>query len=250
MRACQIFVALVLAALAAAGPARADRIIASLSADHVRIASNFTGTELVLFGVIERDPAAAHAGDFDVVVTVKGPAQTVVTRRKERVLGLWVNAGAHTFANVPSYLTVLASKSLAEIVSAETRDRLQIGLANVVPPAQIGDAAHREALVRLRTADKLYLEDARAVSFLTPTVFRATIPLPAEVPIGTYGVSVMLLAAGTMAASADATFEIAKVGFAEFVVSAARDYGLAYGLASVAIALMIGWLASIVFRRD
>ena len=43
------------AALAAAVPAHAERLVVSLSAHRVLINSSFTGAEPVLFGVIERD---------------------------------------------------------------------------------------------------------------------------------------------------------------------------------------------------
>ena len=46
-------------------------------------------------------------GGYDIVVTVTGPRQTLRTRRKERVLGIWVNVDSREFVNAPSYLAVL-----------------------------------------------------------------------------------------------------------------------------------------------
>jgi hypothetical protein len=40
------------------------------------------------------------------------------------------------------------------------------------------------------------------------------------------------------------------VGFEQFVASSARDHGLLYGLATAGLALLTGWIASVVFRRD
>jgi uncharacterized protein (TIGR02186 family) len=81
-------------------------------------------------------------------------------------------------------------------------------------------------------------------------LFRATIPLPAEVPVGNYDVDVKLFADGTMIARTNSAFEIVKVGFEQFVVTAAHDFGLLYGLATAAMALLTGFLASVAFRRD
>ena len=69
------------------------------------VTSSFTGDELVLFGSIERDAAtvAAH-GRYDIVVTVTGPRETLVTRRKDRVVGIWINVESRSFLNVPTYL--------------------------------------------------------------------------------------------------------------------------------------------------
>ena len=54
------------------------------------------------------------------------------------------------------------------------------------------------------------------VTFLTPTLFRTTIPLPAEVPIGNYDVDLKLFADGAMIARTTSAFEIVKVGFEQF----------------------------------
>ena len=48
----------------------------------------------------------------------------------------------------------------------------------------------------------------------------------------------------------ETAFEIVKVGFEQFVATTARQDGLLYGLVTAFMALMTGWMASIVFRKD
>jgi uncharacterized protein (TIGR02186 family) len=240
-------------------PARAERLVASLSMHRVLITSNFTGAELVLFGTVERDAASVpRRGGYEIVATVTGPRQTLVTRRKERVFGLWVNTDSRSFVDAPSYLATLSTKPLVNIAGIDALRRLQLGLTHTLLPQRIGadladvvpEDPFRVAFLRLKAAHRLYVEGANAVTFLTPTLFRATIPLPAEVPVGNYDVDVKLFADGTMIARTNSAFEIVKVGFEQFVVTAAHDYGLLYGLATAAMALMTGFLASVAFRRD
>ena len=88
------------------------------------------------------------------------------------------------------------------------------------------------------------------MTFLTPTLFRTSIPLPAEVPIGLYNVEIKLFADGALVTKTDTAFEIVKVGFEQFIANAAHNNGLAYGLVTAFMALMTGWMASIVFRKD
>jgi len=89
--------------LALASPARAERLITTLSTSRVLISSNFTGADVVLFGSVERDAqTVARRGVYDIVVTVTGPRETVVTYRKERVFGVWVNADSRTFVSCSS----------------------------------------------------------------------------------------------------------------------------------------------------
>ena len=244
--------------LGVAAPAGAEGLVASLTNHHVMITSNFTGENVVLFGSVERDAtAAARHTSYDIVATIVGPRQSLRTRRKGRVLGIWVNTAARTFVDPPSYLAVLASHPLDTITSADNQRRLQLGLANTPLPElihnDIGEVANdpfRGALVRLMRERGLYSEEPNAVTFLTPTLFRATIPLPAQVPIGNYTVDVKLFADGNLIAHSDSAFEIVKVGFEQFVVNAAHDHGLLYGFATALMALFTGWIASIVFRRD
>ena len=135
---------------------------------------------------------------------------------------------------------------------------VEIGLAHVLLPQQIGediadvvvDDQFRQAFLRLKEERRLYSESTDAITFLTPALFRGSIGIPAEAQIGTYDVDVKLFADGAMIARTNSTFEIAKVGFERFIAGSAEDHGLLYGIATAAMALMTGWFASIVFRRD
>jgi uncharacterized protein (TIGR02186 family) len=240
-----------------AGPAGAERLVTSLSNHRVMVTSSFTGEELVLFGAVERDAATpARRGGYDIVATVTGPRQTLVTFRKRRVLGIWVNAENRTFENVPSYLSVLSNRPLDAIAPAELLRRLQLGLDNVqlpqrdAPAATASDDPFRSALVRLQRERELYREEGNAVTLLTPALFRASIPLPARVPIGTYEVDVRLFSDGAQIARDNSALEVYKAGFEQVVTSAALNHALLYGLGTAAMALMTGWFASVVFRRD
>ncbi len=237
----------------------AERLIVSLSTHLVQITSNFTGAELLLFGSVERDAATvSRAGGYDIVVTVRGPGSTLVTRRKARVLGVWVNVDSRTFVDTPGYLAVLGNRPVEQIADRLTRRRLQLGLSNIVLPQQIeGDVADvgpedpfRSSFLRLMREQGLFREDLNAVTFLTPSLFRTSVTLPANVPDGLYEVDVKLFADGALLARETTAIEIVKVGFEQFVATAAREHGLLYGLATVAMALATGWLAAFMFRRD
>ncbi|MGV7214123.1 TIGR02186 family protein [Bradyrhizobium sp. UFLA05-112] len=239
--------------------ARAERLIVSVSNHRVTVTPNYSGEELVLFGSVERDAATpANRNAYDLVVTVLGPRADMVTRRKERKFGIWINTDYRQFLQVPSYLALFANRPFDQITSPEIARRQQIGLNNVLLTQRVGtdyadvvpDDAFRSAFIRLRTQRGLYREDPSAVTFLTPTLFRTGIPLPAEVPIGTYEVEIKLFANGALVTKTETAFEIVKVGFEQFVATSARQNGFIYGLVTAALALMCGWSASIVFRKD
>ncbi|MBV9982529.1 TIGR02186 family protein [Bradyrhizobium sp.] len=255
-------IALLLAALAAlvvAAPAAAERLIVSVSNHRVTVTPNYSGEELVLFGSVETEAdTPANRQNYDLVVTIIGPRADMVTRRKERRFGIWINADYRQFLQVPSYLAVFANRPLDDIANAEVQRRQQIGVNNMILTQRVGpdyadvvpNDPFRSAFVRLRSERGLYREDTSAVTFLTPTLFRTGIPLPAAVPIGTYEVDIKLFSNGVFVAKTESAFEIVKVGFEQFVATNARQNGFIYGLITTAMALMSGWMASIVFAKD
>jgi uncharacterized protein (TIGR02186 family) len=250
---------LMLGAIFVAAPARAERLIVSVSNHRVTVTPNYSGEELVLFGSVEKDATTpTNRTAYDLVVTVSGPRADMVTRRKERKFGIWINTDYREFLKVPSYLALFSNRPFDAIASPEVERRQQLGLNNVLLTQRVGpdyadvvpNDAFRSAFVRLRREHGLYREETSAVTFLTPTLFRTGIPLPAEVPIGTYDVEIKLFSDGQLVTRTETAFDIVKVGFEQFVATTARQNGLFYGLVTAFMALMTGWMASIVFRKD
>ena len=221
--------------------------------------ADFTGADLVLFGAIEQDSASVgRPNGYGVVATIIGPRRATVVWRKQRIVGLWVNASSRTFVEPPSFLSIVANRPFDTIASSAVLRRQRIGLQYFPLPQKIEgdigelgpDDPYRQALIDLKTEQRLYRQRANGITFLTPSLFRAAIPLPASVPIGEYEVEAKLFAGGAVIWSETSAFEIIKTGAEQFIAYAARDYSLFYGLATTALALMTGWLGSILFRRD
>jgi uncharacterized protein (TIGR02186 family) len=95
----------------AVSPARAERLIVSVSNHRVTVTPNYSGEELVLFGSVEKDASTpATRTNYDLVVTVSGPRADMVTRRKERKFGIWINTDSRQFLKVPTYLALFSRR--------------------------------------------------------------------------------------------------------------------------------------------
>jgi uncharacterized protein (TIGR02186 family) len=238
-------------------PATAETLVTTLSTERVAITSTYTGTEISVFGVIERDAmTGTRVRDYDLVVSARGPRRTTIVRQKEEVGPIWINRTQRRFIKLPVFLTVLATRPLEDIADQRVRQRLRLGVDAVLTPVGLEidfdspESRFREALLRLKTADGLYAENAKGITFLAPNVFTGTIPLPATAPVGVYDVEVALFHDGLQLARHTLTFEVIKTGFEQAVVDSSRRHAWLYGLATGALALVFGWFASVIFRRD
>jgi uncharacterized protein (TIGR02186 family) len=247
-----------LAVLLAAGAARAEDLTIALSSPEVRIDSNFTGATITIFGVIGRDAASASRPiGYEIATVALGPPETVVARRKDRILGIWANHASQTLLAVPSFYALNTSSDLGNAAPPAVLARLGLGFENIrLAHAGHGDAddpdagEFRDAFIRLKSETGLYSEQIRGVSFVRSSVFRAAIRLPANVPVGAYTVTVYLFAGNAFLAEASEHFAVTKTGFESYMYSVARSRSFLYGLACVGFALLTGWLAGVIFRRD
>jgi uncharacterized protein (TIGR02186 family) len=239
-----------LAALALMGcSAQAERLITTIAPSKVSITSSYSGGRIVAFGAIADGKTPSR--NYDAVVTVTGPRQDLIVRRKERVLGIWVNRYSETLIAVPSFIAVAANRPFASIATAETLRYHRVGLAHALFLDQSVDEgdSFQTNLIRARTDEGLFIEQPQGVSFVSPTVFRAEIPLPKNAMIGDYKVHMEIFAGGESVAVAESVFNVEKTGLAQFVATSSVDHSLIYGLATMAMALTTGWIASVAFRR-
>ena len=235
-------------------PARADDLVSGLSQDIIQITSNYNGTDIVAFGAIENMNVMTAAGKLDVVVAVRGPDTDMTVRKKERVAGIWLNNHGVVMNGIASYYYFASTRPLSAVAPEDTLRRYGLGLDDVMPKsttARTPEIAepYREALVRHKLIEGLYNENAGGVEFLSPTLFRARVPVPANVPRGQYNVQVYLFRDGTVVSAQSTPLYVDQIGLERRLFNFAHQSPWAYGLSTVFMAGMLGWLSSMIFRR-
>jgi len=243
-----------IAALFASAPAKADDLVSGLSTDLIQITLNFTGTDIVLFGAIEPCEDAGPAKDQDLVIVIRGPQLDMTVRRKKRILGIWVNREQVELLGLPGYYFLASTRPLDDIASLATVQRFHLGTANLeattrgkMNPDEA--AAFRAAAIRDRKREHLYWESPTGIEFLSRTLFRARIPVPASVPPGEYRAEVYLFQNGTIVSAQSSPLFIDKSGFERQVYNYAYQASFAYGFAAVLMAFAFGWAGYLVFRQ-
>jgi len=245
---------------AAVAQAPPESVEADVSTRSVSITSSFTGTEILVFGTVEnsRQPSA-EAGTYDVIVTLEGVAQPASVRRKSRVGGLWINTDSVRFSSFPSYSAIASTRPLEEIADAAILNKNEIGFEHVrmVPsgsirwaPADAKEAAeYRDAAIRLKLKEGLFVQKIGGVIFLGRSLFRAAISLPPNVPVGPLETRVFLFRDGKMLSQYKSQVNLDRAGLERFLHERAHKQPLLYGIATVLIAAAAGLAASFLFRR-
>ncbi|HEY5337132.1 MAG TPA: TIGR02186 family protein [Rhizomicrobium sp.] len=234
--------------------AKADDLVSGLSQDQIQITSNYTGSDLVVFGAIEAPDNDASPAKRDVVVVVRGPDATMAVRRKSRIAGIWINNREVTLSGMPAYYFVASSQPLAKIAAAPVLQRYQIGLENVAPQSssthKISTTEQfRSAVVRERQRGHLFSEAPAGVEFLSYSLFRVHVPVPADAPRGQYTAEVYLFRDGQVISAQSTPLFVDQIGLERNLFNYAHNQPLFYGLAAVLIAVLMGWISSLLFRQ-
>jgi uncharacterized protein (TIGR02186 family) len=235
--------------LFAALPVRAEDLVSGISQDVIQITSNYTGTAIVVFGAIERPQGADGR---DIVVVVRGPDTTMTVRKRERIAGIWVNSDAAELVGMPSYYYMASTRPLTAIAGAADLTRYGIGAQHLVPQRIVSHHDARPfqaAALRHLERESLYTQAPGSIDFLSETLFRTRVPVPAGVVRGQYNVEVYLFRGGQVVSAQSTPLFIDQTGLERRLFNFAADAPFLYGLAAVLMSLMLGWISSVLFRR-
>ncbi len=245
-----------LLALAAPLLLAADKpvLVPDISARQVQIRYSFTGAQLLLFGAVVYPGGRPPERAPDVVVVLRGPVQPILVREKQKIAGIWMNADSNRFRSAPSFYAVASTRPIDQLVNERTAAIYELGLHNLQLSPGGGALPEKErrfeaGLLDLRRKHGLYYEDPSGVEINGGVLYRATLTIPSQVPVGTYTAETFLIDRGRVLAAATRDIQINKSGFERFVALAARRHSFLYGAASVALSLALGWAAAAAFRR-
>jgi uncharacterized protein (TIGR02186 family) len=244
-----LLVAFVFLAMPLPRTAWAEDLVSGVSQDTIQITSNYTGTDIVVFGAIERPQGSQGR---NIVVVVRGPDQAMTVRRRNRIAGIWVNNDAARFEGLPAYYYLASTEPTSRIAPPDALARYGIGLQGLRP---LTTGSHhdpepfRQAAIRHQQRSGLYVESPGSIDFLSETLFRTRVPVPAGATRGQYNVEVYLFRDGEVVSAQSTPFFVDATGLERRLFNMAHNAPLAYGLACVVMAMMLGWISAVLFRR-
>lgn len=227
------------------------------STSEIAITSDFRGADLTVFGALTNaDELFLAIGQYDVIVTLEGPRDYATVRKKDRVLGIWMNTESMTFEQVPESYSLASTREIDAIDEEPSLNSIGVGINHLAltPTGYLGNAVNlsefQEAYRRLKLANGLYQRDTSGVRFVSSSLFRASLRLPANIPDGVHTVHAYLFKGGELIYERELPLRVVKTGLEQAITDAAHNQPILYGMFCVLMAVVTGWGASLIFRKD
>ena len=227
-----------------------NQIVADLSQDNVEISTDFLGAKILLFGAYD-----GKKGD-DIIIVVTGPKGLVTVQKKEKVFGVWVNTQKINYINAPKYLNILSNRDINDILNQRTRKIAEIGLNNLNVRIQPGKVVSKEkekiwrkALTRNMLKSKLWSLNENSVYLNKNVLFRSYLTLPSNVPTGIFNVKILQYRNNKLISKETSTINVLKSGISAEIYNIAQNYSTLYGIFAVLLAVLIGWITNLIFRK-
>ena len=236
-----------------------ETVQVDVSSRNVAVTSGFSGTEVIVFGAVNNSrQSSAESGFYDIVIVVEGTPTRLVARKKSRLLGVWLNTTSITFESVPSYYTIVSTRPIEEIADPVVLRENDIGFDYVrmtpirgwesgTSTADLED--FKSSVIDLKRRSGLYVASELGVVFIGPTLFRASINLPPNVPVGPLVTRVHLFREGRLLHSYQVRVSLRREGVERQLYTFAFSYPLLYGIATVMLSMLGGLAATEFFRR-
>jgi hypothetical protein len=261
-----VFLAPVLALLAAAGADNLPEPETRVATRRVAISFSFTGHQVFLSGQL---PSGADGAFAVMEGPSAGPARLM---RKGRVVLFWMGVRQYELAHAPGlYLVNLHCPvcngqgqcshdgALDALRESLLDSGVRIGADAIAARSAVevlGDAPEAgeqeqvaEGFWKLQESRGLYGVRHNAIRISSEGLLYHTFDLPTEAPEGKYRITTHFLRGNTLMAVARNDLFVRQSGLVNWLSRLSERHAMAYGVFTVAIALAAGFLAGTVFKR-
>ena len=219
-----------------------------ISEDNIKIETNFTGKEVIIFGILNDGQ--------ETIMTIKGPQKNAVIQKKERILGFWFNTKQITYNEIPSIFFIASSKNIEDILPASTiiKEELSFNYLLENKTSQrnfISDVSldnWKDNFVRINKNKNLFKK--YNVEKIDNKLFQTRIFFPAKSIPGEYKVNVYQIKNNLILNNKEKIITLKKSGVGSQIYNFAHNNAAAYGLFAIIFAIMSGFLAATLFRRS
>ncbi len=226
-----------------------ENLVADLSERTVEISTTFSGADILLFGAYDGKK------NDDIIVIVTGPKGNVKVEKKEKKFGIWIINDSLIFKEVPKYYYIASNRKINEITNRKEIINKSLNL-NFVKLEKINKKLDtieldvwRTSLIRNMIEQKFWKIEENSIVLNKNTLFRKTLSLPSNVTTGLFEVKILHYRDGALISKEESKINITKSGISASIYKIAQEYSTLYGIFAVVMAVFVGWLSNVIFRR-
>ena len=238
---------LVLAFTTSGAFANPQNFVSAISSNEINIDSNFNGKTILLFG------AKSSAGKL--IIAIRGPQKDFLVTKKDKLFGIWHNSKRLRFKDASSYYAIFSTFD-DNIISNDLLKKFNLGTDNLLFETIKNKSINNEEkinftyeLVKNLKSENLYSKGTGRINFLDETLFKIDLEFPKNISQGAYSVDLYFINEGTLESFQTIPIYVNQIGLSAKISRAAYESSFFYGILSVILALLIGWIANYVFNR-
>ena len=182
-----------------------------------------------------------------IVVKIKGPPQKVILQKKKKVFNMWTwsKTGEFSYPGLSHYYTNKKSQEIDFQIKKDLVDNIRL-------IGKDDDNLKKDLIEKKRSIDLFLIKNNsfENINDEIPGFFKIPIYLPKNSPEGEYQISMSIVNKANSYETAKEKIFVKKPGVSSFVYNFAHKYSFIYAIFSVMIAIGLGLIAGILFRKN
>ena len=218
-----------------------------LSENEIQIETDFTGKEVIIFGIFEKGE--------DTLVAIEGPKKDTKVMKKEKILAFWFNTKKVIYKDLPTLFFLASSSPIKEILNKNTiiKEKLYFDelLVNAITQRNFIDQKNLDQwnsnLIAIKKNENLFKE--YKFNNIDNKLFQTRVFFPSNSIPGEYTVNIFQIKDKIIVNKKNKIINIKKSGIGEKIYKFAHNEPATYGLLSIVFAILCGLTAATAFRR-
>lgn len=236
-------------------PQASERVLTAASKNRIEIGLFYKGDVVHLFG-------ANPVPGSDLIIRLTAQKEEELKLSVKGTFGpFWMTVRQYAVTGIPFVYKIHASRPLAEIISAETAQELELGFPAIKNRMQMhlirGEAGPNDAdlvfqgILKIKKEANLYNieEGPERLTITEGKLFSHYFRFPPAATEGTYLVETFSFTNGELVGYGKDEIHIRKVGLEAWLTQAAQNYPLTYGIGAVLFAVGAGLLVGVIFKK-
>ena len=229
----------------------ADKAYFDLSDEIIKIETNFTGKEIIIFGLA--DPL------YDTILVIKGPKKDATLTIKERLFGIWIKTKKFKYKEVPSIFFTASTVPINYLLDDKViRDKglnfknfdynsLNENNNNDIKIYEDSLYEWNTNFIRKQNENNFYKQ--YYLKIVDGKLFQTRVFFPSKTIPGIYNVEVLQVKDKKVINEDNKKIVIKKIGIGNKIYNFAQKQPVFYGILSIIFAVISGIMAATAFRR-